>query len=47
MGSLLPRSFAGQVLDGTSTYLIRDVAEVIERDEQYKFDKIIYVVGCA
>ncbi|KAJ6572594.1 hypothetical protein B0H10DRAFT_1964408 [Mycena sp. CBHHK59/15] len=34
-------------LDGTSTYIIRDIGGAIERYEQYKFDKMIYVVGSA
>ncbi|KAF8889175.1 hypothetical protein CPB84DRAFT_1816477 [Gymnopilus junonius] len=33
--------------DGTSTYLTRDIGGAIERYEQYKFDKMIYVVGAA
>ena len=31
--------------DGTSTYMIRDVAGAMERYEKFKFDKMIYVVG--
>ena len=31
---------------GTSTYLSRDIAGLIERDDRYKFDKMIYVVSC-
>lgn len=30
---------------GTTTYLLRDLAAVIERSEKYKFDKMIYVVS--
>jgi arginyl-tRNA synthetase len=30
---------------GTTTYLLRDVAAVLERAEIYKFDKMIYVVS--
>ncbi|KAL2135301.1 hypothetical protein VTI74DRAFT_9069 [Chaetomium olivicolor] len=30
---------------GTTTYLLRDVAAVLERDEKYAFDKMIYVVS--
>ena len=30
---------------GTSTYLSRDIAGLIERDAKYKFDKLIYVVS--
>ncbi|MDI1487642.1 MAG: hypothetical protein OHK93_006912 [Ramalina farinacea] len=30
---------------GTSTYLLRDLAAVLEREEKYGFDKIIYVVS--
>ncbi|KAL9100471.1 MAG: hypothetical protein Q9163_004161 [Psora crenata] len=30
---------------GTTTYLLRDVAAVIERAEKYHFDKMIYVVS--
>ena len=31
--------------DGTSIYLTRDIGGAIERYEQYKFDKMIYVVS--
>lgn len=31
--------------DGTSIYLIRDIAAAIERYEKYKFDKMIYVIS--
>lgn len=31
--------------DGTSIYLTRDIAGAIERYEDYKFDKMIYVVS--
>ncbi|KAJ8456951.1 hypothetical protein ONZ45_g18513 [Pleurotus djamor] len=31
--------------DGTSIYLTRDIGAAIERYEQYKFDKMIYVVS--
>lgn len=31
--------------DGTSLYLTRDVGEAIKRKEQYKFDKMIYVIA--
>lgn len=34
-------------LDGTSTYLTRDIGGAIQRYEQYNFDKMIYVVGSA
>ncbi|EEH33060.2 arginyl-tRNA synthetase [Paracoccidioides lutzii Pb01] len=30
---------------GTSTYLLRDIATVLERAEKYEFDKMIYVVA--
>jgi arginyl-tRNA synthetase len=30
---------------GTTTYLLRELAAVLERDRKYKFDKMIYVVG--
>ena len=30
---------------GTTTYLLRDVAAVLEREEKYAFDKMIYVVS--
>ncbi|KAG6848927.1 hypothetical protein H0H93_012698 [Arthromyces matolae] len=32
-------------LDGTTVYLLRDIAGAIERYERYNFDKMIYVVG--
>ncbi|EEH42285.1 arginine-tRNA ligase [Paracoccidioides brasiliensis Pb18] len=31
--------------DGTPLYLTRDIAAIIERDEEYHFDKMIYVVA--
>lgn len=31
--------------DGTTLYLLRDIATIIYRYENYKFDKILYVVG--
>ncbi|KAH8817798.1 arginyl-tRNA synthetase [Flagelloscypha sp. PMI_526] len=31
--------------DGTTIYMVRDIAEAIQRYEQYHFDKMIYVVG--
>lgn len=31
--------------DGTTTYLFRDIAAVLERDKQYSFDRMIYVVS--
>lgn len=34
-----------QKSDGTSLYLTRDVGEAIKRYEQYKFDKMVYVVA--
>ncbi|KIJ45253.1 hypothetical protein M422DRAFT_251433 [Sphaerobolus stellatus SS14] len=34
-----------QKSDGTSIYLTRDIAGAIERWEQYKFDKMIYVIS--
>ncbi|VUC25491.1 unnamed protein product [Clonostachys rosea] len=30
---------------GTTTYLLRDVAAILEREEKYQFDKMIYVVS--
>jgi arginyl-tRNA synthetase len=30
--------------NGTTTYLLRDIAAVLDRDEKYGFDKMIYVV---
>jgi arginyl-tRNA synthetase len=30
---------------GTTTYLLRDVAAIFEREQTYKFDKMIYVVS--
>ncbi|CAE6425956.1 unnamed protein product [Rhizoctonia solani] len=34
-----------QKQDGTSLYLTRDIAAAIERYEEYKFDKMIYVIA--
>jgi len=31
--------------DGTTIYIVRDIAGAIERYQKYKFDKMIYVVG--
>jgi len=31
--------------DGTPLYLTRDIGAILERDEEYKFDKMIYVVA--
>lgn len=31
--------------DGTPLYLTRDIGAIVERDEQYHFDKMIYVVA--
>ena len=31
--------------DGTTIYMVRDIAGAIQRFEKYKFDKMIYVVG--
>ncbi|KAK0706276.1 hypothetical protein B0T26DRAFT_862286 [Lasiosphaeria miniovina] len=31
--------------DGTTTYFLRDVATVLDRLEDYSFDKMVYVVG--
>ncbi|KAJ5662793.1 Arginine--tRNA ligase cytoplasmic [Penicillium macrosclerotiorum] len=31
--------------DGTPLYLTRDIGAIVERDEQYKFDRMIYVVA--
>ncbi len=30
---------------GTTTYLLQDVAAVLDREEKYAFDKMIYVVS--
>lgn len=30
---------------GTSTYLLRDIAAVLEREEKYNFNKMIYVIS--
>ncbi|KLO07650.1 arginyl-tRNA synthetase [Schizopora paradoxa] len=34
-----------QKSDGTTTYIVRDIAGAIQRYEKYHFDKMIYVVG--
>ncbi|KAJ6532922.1 arginyl-tRNA synthetase [Mycena vulgaris] len=34
-----------QKLDGTTIYMVRDIAGAMQRFEKYKFDKMIYVVG--
>jgi arginyl-tRNA synthetase len=34
-----------QLLDGTSIYLTRDIGGAIERYEQHKFDKMLYVIS--
>ncbi|EFE41807.1 hypothetical protein TRV_03489 [Trichophyton verrucosum HKI 0517] len=31
--------------DGTPLYLTRDIAAIVERDDEYQFDKMIYVVA--
>lgn len=31
--------------NGTTSYLLRDIAAVIDRDQEYSFDKMIYVVS--
>lgn len=31
--------------DGTPLYLTRDIGAIVERDDEYKFDKMIYVVA--
>ncbi|KAJ6482894.1 arginyl-tRNA synthetase [Mycena vitilis] len=31
--------------DGTTIYMVRDIAGAVQRFEKYKFDKMIYVVG--
>jgi arginyl-tRNA synthetase len=31
--------------NGTTTYLLRDIATVMDRLEDYNFDRLIYVVG--
>ncbi|RDB20230.1 Arginine--tRNA ligase, cytoplasmic [Hypsizygus marmoreus] len=31
--------------DGTTIYMVRDIAGAIQRYEEYKFDKMIYVIG--
>ncbi|KAF2431567.1 arginyl-tRNA synthetase [Tothia fuscella] len=33
--------------DGTSLYLTRDIGAIMEREEKYKFDRMIYVVASA
>lgn len=33
--------------DGTALYLTRDISEMMQRDEKYKFDQMIYVVASA
>lgn len=35
-----------QKKDGTTLYLTRDIGAAMERWDQYKFDKMIYVVAC-
>lgn len=32
-------------LDGTTIYIVRDIAGAIQRYEKYNFDKMIYVIG--
>lgn len=32
--------------DGTALYLTRDITEMLQRDEKYNFDHMIYVVAC-
>lgn len=34
-----------QKADGTTIYIVRDIAGAIQRYEKYKFDKMIYVIG--
>lgn len=34
-----------QKADGTTIYVVRDIAGAIQRYEKYKFDKMIYVIG--
>ena len=38
-------SVKGRSRDGTSTYLLRDIAAVLEREKKHTFDKMIYVVS--
>ena len=38
-------SHTARALDGTSIYLTRDIGGAIERYEQHKFDKMIYVIS--
>ncbi|KAJ9612900.1 hypothetical protein H2200_002841 [Cladophialophora chaetospira] len=38
-------SIKGRSSDGTTTYLLRDIAAVLERNRKYSFDKMIYVVS--
>jgi arginyl-tRNA synthetase len=33
--------------DGTALYLTRDISEMLQREEKYKFDQMIYVVASA
>lgn len=34
-----------QKADGTTIYVVRDIAGAVQRYERYKFDKMIYVIG--
>ncbi|KIY43023.1 arginyl-tRNA synthetase [Fistulina hepatica ATCC 64428] len=34
-----------QKADGTTIYMVRDIAGAMQRFEQYKFDKMVYIVG--
>ena len=43
--SILSSSNAENDIDGTSIYLTRDIGGAIERYEQHKFDKMIYVIS--
>ena len=38
-------SIKGRSSDGTTTYLLRDIAAVLDRTKQHSFDKMIYVVS--
>jgi len=43
--SILSPSDTESAIDGTSIYLTRDIGGAIERYEQHKFDKMIYVIS--
>jgi hypothetical protein len=41
----LSHTHCGLIVDGTSIYLTRDIGGAIERYEQRKFDKMLYVIS--